>query len=275
MSSSGFTDEEIRSAWHTYLTTGDMPPSVNVSWFEHKVFRPIIKRMPRNPRCRICYIPFNGIGGWIFRTMLGVESSPLNPQLCNLCERFADKYRGGAELDIAVMFVDIRNSTTIAEKMSPEEFSKKVNRFYAAITKVIYRNYGMVQKFQGDEVGGFFVPGFTGPEFRKSALKAAKEALSALGYNSTEGPWIEAGVGIHSGNAYVGSVTTHSGVSDVSILGDTVNVAARLTSHAAGGEIIISEDVLRGSGLPANTLETRRLSLKGKSEEMDVWVVKN
>jgi adenylate cyclase len=274
MSHTKIPPEEIKNAWYTYLTTGDMPPSVNVSWFEHKTFRPIIKRLPRSPRCRICYIPFKGIGGWIFSRFLGVEASVMTPHLCNLCERFADKYRGGAELDIAVMFVDIRNSTGMAEKMSPEEYSRVVNRFYAAITNVIYRNYGMVEKFQGDEVGGFFVPGFTGPEFRKKAVKAAHEALAALGYHSAEGPWIEAGVGIHSGITYVGSVTTHSGVSDVSILGDTVNIAARLVSHARSGEIVISEEVRAGAGIPGDTLESRRLALKGKSEEMEVWVVR-
>jgi adenylate cyclase len=267
------TEEEIKNAWYTYMTTGDMPPSVNVSWFEHKTFRPIIKRLPRNPRCRICYIPFDGLGGWIFRKMLGVESSVLTPHLCNLCERFANKYRGGAELDIAVIFVDIRNSTRMAEKMSAEDYSRVVNRFYAAITNVIYRNYGMVEKFQGDEVGGFFVPGFTGPEYNAKAVKTAREVLVTLGYHTSEGPWIEVGIGIHSGITYVGSVTSHSGVSDVTILGDTVNTAARLVSQAGGGEIVISEEVRRGADLPKDTLESRRLMLKGKAEEMGVWVI--
>ena len=274
MNQTGIPQDEIKNAWYTYMTTGDMPPSVNVSWFEHKVFRPIIKRMPRNPRCRICYIPFKGAGGWIFRKLLGVSASVLNPHLCNLCERFANKYRGGAELDIAVMFIDMRNSTGMAENMSAEEYSKVVNRFYAAMTNVIYRNYGMVEKLQGDEVGAFFVPGFTGPEYKKRAVKTAHEALHAMGYNTPEGPWIQAGIGIHAGITYVGSVTTHSGMSDVSILGDTVNVAARLVSQARGGEIVISEEVRHGADIPTDTIEARRLVLKGKSEEMDAWVIK-
>jgi len=274
MSEPEIPEADIKNAWYTYLTTGEMPPSVNVSWFEHKFFRPVIKRLPRSPRCSICYIPFKGVGGLLFRNIFGVESSKLNPKLCNLCERFAEKYRGGAELEIAVMFVDIRNSTSMAEKMSPEEYSKKINRFYSAITNVFYSNYGMVEKFQGDEVGGFFVPGFTGPGFKKSAVNAAREALHVLGYNSSSKPWIEAGVGIHSGIAYVGSVTTHSGMSDVSILGDTVNIAARLASNAASGEIIISEEVRAGADLAADTLESRRLSLKGKSAEMGAWVIR-
>jgi len=274
MNQTSIPEKDIKNAWYTYMTTGEMPPSVNVSWFEHKAFRPILKRLPRSPRCRICYIPFEGLGGWVFRKMLGVGASVMTPHLCNLCERFANKYRGGTELDIAVFFVDIRNSTAMAEKMSAEEYSRVVNRFYAAMTNVIYRNYGMVEKFQGDEVGGFFVPGFTGPEFKKKAIKTAHEALAALGYHTVEGPWIEAGIGIHSGITYVGSVTTHSGVSDVSILGDTVNIAARLVSQARGGEIVISEEVRKGADLSRDTIESRRLVLKGKSEEMDVWVIR-
>ena len=274
MSGTGMPEEEIRNAWYIYLSTGDMPASVKASWFEHKFFRPVVKRMPKNPRCRICYVPFEGMGGWIFRKILGVGASPLNPNLCNLCERFANKYRGGAELDVAVIFIDIRNSTQMAERMSPEEYSKIVNRFYAAMTQVIYRNYGMVEKLQGDEVGGFFVPGFAGPAYKKIAVKAAREALAALGYHTPEGPWIHAGIGIHTGLTYVGSVTTHSGLTDISILGDTVNIAARLVSHAASGEILISEEVRKGAGLAPDILQSRRLALKGKSEEMDVWVVK-
>lgn len=274
MNLTAVTEEEIKNAWYTYLTTGDMPPSVNAAWFEHKTFRPVVKRLPKSPRCRICYIPFEGIGGWIFRKIFGVAASLLTPHLCNQCERFANKYQGGAEVESAVIFVDIRNSTRMAEKMSAAEYSRVVNRFYTAITNVIYRNYGMVEKFQGDEVGGFFVPGFTGPEYNKNVVKAAREALVTLGYHTTEGPWIEVGIGIQSGLTYVGSVTTYSGVSDITILGDTVNTAARLVSQAGSGEILISEEVRKGAGIPTDTLESRRLMLKGKAEEMEVWVVR-
>ena len=270
MKESGITEEEIKNAWYVYMTTGN---SINHRWFESKSLRPLVKLLPRSPRCDICYYPFKGVGGFISRKLLGVEASPLNPHLCNLCERFATKYHGGVEMEIAVMFVDVRNSTSMAEKMSAEEFSKQINRFYKAVTETYYHNYGLVQKFQGDEVGGFFVPGIAGTGFVSKAVKTGKHAVKALGYGTPSGPWIDAGVGIHTGIAYVGSVTTTTGVTDISILGDTVNTAARLTSHAGPGEIIISEETLRKAALSTENLEMRKLSLKGKSLEMNAWVI--
>lgn len=274
MRESKISEEEIKNTWRTFLITGDMPENVQASWFEHKSMRPIIKRLPRSPRCDICYMPFKGIGGYLTRTFLGVEASKLNPHMCNLCERFAGKYHGGVEIETAVMFIDVRNSTPMAEKLSAEAFSKKINRFYRAVTAIFYRNYGWVQKFQGDEVGGFFVPGFAGTGFATKAVKTGRQALKSLGYNGIGEPWIQAGVGIHTGTAYVGSVMTSSGASDISILGDTVNIAARLTSQAASGEIIISEAARKATEMSTEQLEYRKLALKGKSAEFDAWVMR-
>lgn len=264
----------IKHAWHTYMTTGNMPHSLHAPWFEHKSLRPIIKRIPRSPRCRICYLPFDGIGGYITKTFLGVEASTLNPHLCNLCERFATQYHGGVELEISIMFVDVRGSTTMAEKLSPEQFSRKINRFYRAATDVFYRNNGLVEKLLGDEVAGFFVPGFAGPDHAQTALHAGLDTLKAMGYGSSSGPWMPVGVGIHTGIAYIGSVEAEGGVSNISILGDAVNTAARLTSLAAPGELLISEETRKSANLQTANMESRCLSLKGKSKTVDAWALK-
>lgn len=264
----------IKEAWHSYLTTGNMPASLDAPWFEYKSWRPLIKRLPHSPRCRICYFPFDGVGGYLSKTLLGVEASKLNPYLCNQCERFATEYHGGVELEISIMFVDVRGSTTMAEKLSPEEFSKTINRFYRAATEVFYRNYGLVEKLVGDEVAGFFVPGFAGPNFPQVAVEAGKETLKVMGHGGASEPWIPVGVGIHTGVAYVGSVEADGGVSNIAILGDSVNTAARLTSLAAPGELIISEATRKAADLSTEGMESRTLNLKGKSESVDVWVWK-
>jgi len=274
MKESKISEEEIKNAWYIYLTTGEMATNVHAHWYDRKTVRPFVKYLPRSPRCDICYFPFAGIGGFLSRKLLGIEASKLNPHLCNLCERFATKYHGGVEIKTAVMFVDMRNSTSMAEQLSPEEFSKKINRFYKAVTEAFYKNNGLVEKFQGDEIGGFFVPGISGPQFVAHAIKTGKQALKALGYNSSSGPWLHAGIGIHTGVTYVGSVTASGGVTDISVLGDTVNIAARLTSQAASGEIIISEATLIASGISRDKLEHRVLTLKGKTSELDAWVIK-
>ena len=55
MADSKYPESVIKHAWHTYLTTGRMPPSVRDPWFEHRALRPLVKRLPRSPRCRICW----------------------------------------------------------------------------------------------------------------------------------------------------------------------------------------------------------------------------
>ena len=264
----------IKEAWHSYLTTGDMPVSLHMPWFEHKSFRPLVKWLPRSPRCRICYLPFEGVGGYLTKTMLGVKPSTLNPHLCNLCENFATEYHGGVELEITIMFVDVRGSAGMAEKLSPQEFSKKINRFYRAATEVFYRHNGLVEKLLGDEVAGFFVPGFAGPNFPRVAVEAGKETLKVMGYGSSSEPWIPVGVGIHTGVAYVGSVEADGGVSNISILGDSVNTAARLTSLAAPGELLISEATRRAADLATDGMEARTFKLKGKSNDVEAWVLR-
>jgi adenylate cyclase len=274
MAKSTIPESVIKNAWHTYLTTGNMPVSLHAPWFEHKSLRPIMRLLPKSPRCRICYIPFEGIGGQIAKTFLRVEASTLNPHLCNLCENFATKYHGGVEIEISIMFVDVRGSTAMAEKLSPEEFSKKINRFYRVATEVFYKHNGLVEKLLGDEVAGFFVPGFTGPHFALVAVEAGKQTLKAVGYGDSSVPWIPVGVGIHTGVAYVGSVEADGGISNISILGDSVNTAARLTSLAAPGELLISEVTRRAAGLKTDGMVARTLNLKGKSQSVDAWVLK-
>ena len=274
MAKSKIDEAIIKHAWYTYMTTGNMPKSMHAPWFEHKSLRPLIKQIPRSPRCRICYLPFSGIGGYLTKTFLRVEPSTLNPHLCNLCERFATQYHGGVELEISIMFVDVRGSTTMAENLSPEEFSKKINRFYRAATDVFYRSNGLVEKLLGDEVAGFFVPGFAGPNYAHVAVQAGRDTLKAMGYGTSSTPWIPVGVGIHTGVAYVGSVEAEGGVSNISILGDSVNIAARLTSLAAPGELLISEETREAAGLQTAGMESRCLSLKGKSKTVDAWAMK-
>ena len=274
MPKSPIPESEIRNAWHSYLTTGNMPASLHAPWFEHKALRPILKVLPKSPRCRICYIPFDGIGGYLSRSLLKVEASRLNPHLCNLCENFATAYHGGVELEIAIMFVDVRGSTTMAEGSSPEEYSRRINRFYHAATEVFYRYNGLVEKLMGDEVAGFFVPGFAGPKFSGVAVEAGKQTLKAMGYNGSLKPWIPVGVGIHTGVAYIGSVEAAGGASNISILGDAVNTAARLTSLAAPGELIISEATRKAAELKTDGLESRNLKLKGKSQEVNAWIIR-
>jgi class 3 adenylate cyclase len=153
--------------------------------------------------------------------------------------------------------------------MSATEFSQIINRFYAAATKLIIEEDGLVEKLAGDEVAAFWGAGFAGPNYVKRTIDVAQKLLRVM-----DGENIPVGIGVHAGIAYFGSIGTAEGMTDISAKGEEVNTAARLASKAAKGEIIISEEALAQAGIDDSGLESRRLDLKGISEPMQVRVMR-
>jgi adenylate cyclase len=149
--------------------------------------------------------------------------------------------QGGAEVDIAVLFADIRGSTSLGERAQSEHYAELLNRFYAAATDVLLRHDGLIDKLIGDEAMALFIPGVAGPDYRRKSVLAAMDVLRAVGYGSPEGPWLRVGIGVNAGRAYVGNVG--SAVVDFTALGDPVNVAARLQGAAAAGQAVVAESL--------------------------------
>jgi adenylate cyclase len=227
-------------AWRSYLTTGKLLKGHRQVWFEHPFYRPIFRALPKDPRCQICYIPFEGVGGLLARRVLNVFPSRLNPSMCDLCEKFAERFLGGVELEVSILFADIRGSTPLAEKMETFEFSQLIRRFYNAATRPLYLKNALIEKFVGDGLTAFFVPAFSGPNHARAAIEAGKGILQATGHVNGQKPWIPVGVGVNTGVAYIGSMKMEGGRTDITILGDTVNTAARLCSQANAGEILVA-----------------------------------
>ncbi|MGD8930533.1 MAG: adenylate/guanylate cyclase domain-containing protein, partial [Lysobacterales bacterium] len=105
------------------------------------------------------------------------------------------------------------------------------------------------------------------------AVESARKVLRVTGHTAPEGPWAPVGVGLHTGTAYFGAVSSKEGLVELTALGDAVNTASRLATQAAAGEIVISESTARKADLDTSGLEKRTLELKGKSAPMDVWVM--
>jgi adenylate cyclase len=204
--------------------------------------------------------------------MLGKGPSRLSPQLCVQCHSYASQYLGGAEVELTMLFADIRGSTSLAETMPPSEFGGLISRFFAVAGEIVVRSQALLDRLVGDQVIGLYIPGFAGQQHRELAIGAAQELLRATGHSSETGPWIPVGIGIHTGIAFVGSVGDAGVATDITVLGDAANTAARLSSSAGAGEILISENALTDS-LDLAKLETRLLELKGKSQPVKVFVL--
>ena len=252
--------------WHSILTGIDPAlPLVEM--------RNVLGLIPSNPRCTFCNAPFEGPGAPLMR-LIGKAPSTLTPHLCRMCDDESRKQIGGAEVEMTLLFADVRGSTALAEKMSAMDFSRLINRFYSAATDVLVNSRAWSDRLVGDEVFGIYVPGFAGPDHARRAVQAGRDLLNAVGYGTQAGAWLPVGVGVHTGLAFAGCVGRTGAAVDITALGDNVNVAARLASKAGAGEELISEAAYQAAKLDLGSLEKRALELKGKTDSVNVYVFK-
>ena len=251
---------DVGNVWWFWFTTN--------AFAVDKRLRRIMRVLPQDPRCKFCNAPFQGIGGLLTRILFSKQRSALNPRYCNLCEIASKEFPGGAEVPMSILFIDIRGSTATSENMTPTEFSQLISRFYAAATKVIIEEDGLVEKLAGDEVAAFWGAGFAGPEYVKRTINVAQKLLRVM-----EKQKIPVGIGVHAGVAYFGSMGTAEGMTDISAKGEEVNTAARLASKAGVGEIVVSEQAIQAAGIDSGNLESRSLELKGISAPVSVRVM--
>ncbi|MGZ6709883.1 MAG: adenylate/guanylate cyclase domain-containing protein [Solirubrobacteraceae bacterium] len=241
----GRAAHELSEQWRALLCDGHAPLVRARRLFRH---------VPSAPRCKACNNPFGGIGGRV-AALAGFVPSRKNPALCSRC---CDAMpAGGAEVDVAVLFADVRGSTGLGQDSPASEFAAVLNRFYAVATETLVRHDAVIDKLIGDEVMAFFVRGISGPEYRRRAARAGIELLRAVGYGTPAGPWLALGAAVNAGVAYVGNVG--GAVVDFTALGDPVNVAARMQEHAAAGELLVApglDDELT-AGAPVRTLRLR------------------
>lgn len=219
-------------------------------------------RLPSNPRCMVCFAPFAGPGGWMFRRA-GFSQWTKNPNVCTRCISRLEAYDVmGAEVEVSFLFADVRRSSMMARQMDNESFARLMQRFYAIATGALLANGAILDKFVGDEVVGFFIPLLAGPAHAAVAVRTAQDLLAATGHNEEEGPWLPLGAGVNSGTAFVGMVSSGAG-SEFTAFGDTINVAAHVAASAGAGEILVTDAAAQAAALEDEGLERRRLSLKG------------
>jgi adenylate cyclase len=254
-------DPELEAAWRAVLN-GDLG--------QLKYIRAVLGRIPGAPRCKLCLAPLKGPGSILLRP-LRFGPSKLNRRLCRACFRSIENRPGGAEIELSLMFADVRGSTSLAEKMQPQEFSRLISRFYGTAARVVDEWDGLVDKFVGDEVVALFVPGFAGEEHASRAVEAARSLVHETGNDGSE-PWVPIGIGVHTGVAYVGRVG-EGDACDFTAVGDAVNTTARLASSAGAGEILVSRAAADASLLDAAGFESRTLTLRGKDEMIDALVL--
>jgi adenylate cyclase len=245
------------------------PEDWEVAWRLHEgaanhAFHRILFALPRGPRCAVCGAPFEGMGSRIAGP-LGYRPSRKNPTVCGVCVEFAPP--GGMKMETGILFADLRGFTARFDGGDPEEAAKLLRRFYRAAEDVLFPE-AVIDKLIGDEVMALYLP-----EMRKRTMKRedvpalmlehASGLLRGVGYGSEEGPFVEMGVGIDIGEAFVGNIGQRA-LYDFTAVGDVVNTASRLQAQARGGEVVLSDRV--ANGLPEAVGTRVELDLKGKAE---------
>jgi adenylate cyclase len=251
------SSEANDAAWRDILTGTD--PGL-------KQVRRIFSRIPSNPRCKMCASPFGGVGGGVMRLFW---HAPLarNPLLCRACSSVVKKHPGGAEIQISVLFADVRGSTGLAEEISPGAFRNRLQAFYRVAWDAVTRQDGIIDKYMGDGVMALFIPGIAGERHAARAVAAGRDLIDGMA--RLPDPRLPVGVGVHSGFAYVG-IIGNTAEHDFSALGDVVNVAARLGSVARAGELLVSAESAAAADLAVEAALHDRLELKGRHEPLEV-----
>jgi adenylate cyclase len=270
------SDEDKKLAdelWYWYLT-GEHKHGFPKSYVRMKNFgRRVYGILPGDTRCFECNLPLNGTGAAIMGP-LGLKGSTFSPELCAWCESSIRKNEGGAEVEITMLFADIRGSTSLAETAGVSDFTNIIQRFYKVSTDVILADGGMVNRLMGDQVIGLFVPRFSGQNHAHAAIGAAQDLLRATGHQDGSGPWAPVGIGIHTGPAYVGTVGHGESVNEIAVLGSAANLAARLSSAAGQGQVLISQEAMDCAGETGEGSEQVELALKGIDKLVPVHVLR-
>ena len=222
----------------------------------------VLGALPSAPRCRVCAAPFAGPGGRVARP-LGYRPSRKNPHVCSVCVEASPP--GGSKMEIGVLFADLRGFTARFDGADPEEVSNVLRRFYGCAEDVLFPD-AIIDKLIGDEVMALYLPemkpGMSRADVPALMLEHARGLLRSVGYESEQGPFVEMGVGMDFGEAFVGNIG-HRDLYDFTAVGDVVNTASRLQGQASSGEIVLSERVAIGlSSVPGTRVE---LELKGKA----------
>jgi adenylate cyclase len=156
----------------------------------------------------------------------------------------------GRRQNAAVMFADVRGFTALSESVPPEEIGRMLGELRGIVTRAVERNHGIVDKFIGDAVMAVFGVPEPGPRDAANALAATRDILRELEHwnaaRATRGePAVRLGIGVHYGEVFAGAVGDASRL-EFTILGDTVNVAARVeeATKAAGAGLVVTESLL-------------------------------
>jgi adenylate cyclase len=184
---------------------------------------------------------------------------------------------GGVSQTITILFADIRGFTRISEHAPPEKIVNLLNRYFSAMTEIIFAHGGTLDKYLGDGLMALFGAPTATPDDASNALNAAVAMQRRmLGINRElhdEGfPEIGVGMGLHTGEVIVGYIGSERR-SEYTAIGDTVNTSSRLESNAQGGEILVSDATAKAARSRYKLNPREPIMVKNRQQPVKLWEV--
>jgi len=181
------------------------------------------------------------------------------------------------EVEVTVLFSDIRGFSTLSERLGARDVADVIGRHLSAMAEVIAEHGGTIDKFQGDAVMAVFGAPVPSEDHAAQAVRCAiamqerQTALNAAGWGIEGVDSLDVGIGLNTGIVMAGSIGG-GGRLEYTVIGDAVNVAQRLQSEAAGGEIVAAASTVLAAVCEAESIGARQV--KGREEPVEVFRVR-
>ena len=186
---------------------------------------------------------------------------------------------GGKRANVTVLFADIRGFTSISEKLSAEEVTRILNEYFTAIVPIIEKNNGILNKFMGDAVLAVFGEPIKSNNHALDAIICADCMLKKVRQLQEkwleEGkPKIEIGVGISTGEAFVGNIGSEERL-EYTVIGDTVNTASRIENYnkVYRTKFLISQETFEQVQKHVDVIKIREVTIRGKAKKINIYEV--
>lgn len=186
---------------------------------------------------------------------------------------------GGKRADVTVLFADIRDFTSMSENMSAEEVSLILNEYFTEVEPIISKYNGVINKFIGDAVLAIFGEPIQDKNHAINSVKCANEMLEKveelkIKWLKEGKPKIEIGVGINTGEAFVGNIGSEIRL-EYTVIGDVVNLASRIESYnkVYKTKFLISSTTYEKVRNIADVIKISEVSIRGKAKKLNIYEV--
>jgi adenylate cyclase len=184
---------------------------------------------------------------------------------------------GGSKRPVVVFFSDIRGFTPMSELMLPDDIARLLTEYFTEMVEIVFKHGGTLDKFMGDAIMALWGAPIAHEDDADRAMLAAMEMQQVLAELNAK--WeqdgrqrVNIGIGINFGEVFAGNIGSQQRL-EYTVIGDAVNVASRLCSKAAPGDILVSEPFMQALRNPPKAEALEPLELKGKAKRVPVYRV--